>query len=114
MGLRRWLRNNGASATEAANRPGFTVPIDHEIGKGGAVCRVEQFRAGSQFEEHGGRRHPGRPIGGLSDCDVRSEGFGSIGGVDGFARSPPAPMMPGARVDVLLSLESFYRYGNIG
>jgi hypothetical protein len=61
--------------SEAANRPGFTVPIDHEIGKGGAVGGVEQLRADCQFEEHGGRRCPGRPIRRLSGCDVRSEGW---------------------------------------
>src|SRR5262249_19287299 len=40
---------------DAANRPGFPVAIDHEIGKGGAVGGVEQPRTGSQFDEHGGR-----------------------------------------------------------
>ena len=45
---------------DAANRPGFRVAVDHEIGKGGAIGGVEQLRTGGQLDEHGGRRH--RPV----------------------------------------------------
>jgi hypothetical protein len=39
-----------------ANGPGFSVPIDHEIRKRGAVGRVKQLGADRQVGKHMGRR----------------------------------------------------------
>jgi hypothetical protein len=62
------------------------VPIDHEIGKGGAVRGVEQLRAGSQFQEHGDHRYKGAPIGRLSGLEVNR----SVGACDSPQRMPEA------------------------
>ena len=90
MALRPRLDNKGASATTGTGgceRARFPVPIDHDIGEDGAVRGVEQLRTGSQLDEHGGLRYAGRPVGGLSGCDVRSDAYGSTGGVDAWANA---------------------------
>ena len=45
--------------TGTANGPGFSVPIDHEIRKRGAIGGVKQVRAECELSEHIGRRYAG-------------------------------------------------------
>ena len=60
----------------AANGPGFSVPIDHEIGKCRAVGRVEQLCADRQVDEHGGGRYAGALRGSIrSRCRIQPRRF---------------------------------------
>ena len=43
--------------TGTANGPGFSVPIDHEIRKRGAIGGVKQLRANRQVGKHISRRY---------------------------------------------------------
>jgi hypothetical protein len=42
--------------SDTANGPGFSVPIDHEIGKRSAIGGVKQLGADRQVGDHIGRR----------------------------------------------------------
>ena len=64
--------------TATANRPGLSVPIDHEIHKRGTVGCGKRVGAEREIGEHIGRRYAGALLTAPSDFNAASIPFGLV------------------------------------
>src|ERR1700693_1256887 len=71
----------------AAERPGFPVPIDHDVCEGGAASRVEQWRIDIQIGQHIERHYAWALVLAPSNRSAVANAVGPVTGSRRVARS---------------------------